>query len=179
MSMDADVLFTKEDFVPGEEMIAQLSRKNDVFSFHQRFIHEAGIGKYPTGKYATGNIISNFDKTNGLMVSINYAPDEHAKYWSDNLYYTSICMEKIASEKQVLFPFLLHVLRLYPKAKVGIDDVDWFYTLADLEQLAARLGRFDSWHEIKNPALEDLQGLITAKYDSTIWYVVDPKEFYL
>jgi hypothetical protein len=178
MGMGGEVLFAKEDFVSGEEIVEQLSRENNDFSFHLGSIHETDYGKYPTGKHVAGNIISNSDKTDQLVMYINYELDEYMDCWDKNLYYTSIYIEDVAHGKKILLPFLLYILRLYPKAKVWID-YDWFYTLADLEQVAARLGRFDSWHEVKNPTLEDLQRPITDGPRNKIWYAANPKEFYL
>ncbi|MDR1322521.1 MAG: hypothetical protein LBK56_14050 [Gracilibacteraceae bacterium] len=156
MGQSGRVLFTKEDFVSGEEIIEQLSRENSAFSFHLRFIDETGYKNYPTVKHAVGNI-SNSDRTNQLIIYI-YAHWNPSKYldfeWDAEGYYTSIYIEDVGYGDQVLLPFLLHLLRLYPRAKVWID-YDWFYTLADLELLATRLDRRE------------------------VWYEVNPKEFYL
>ncbi|MDR1321886.1 MAG: hypothetical protein LBK56_10745 [Gracilibacteraceae bacterium] len=154
MGQGGEVLFTKEDFVSGEEIIEQLSKENDVFSFHLALVQEAKHRDYLTSKYAICNI-SNSDKTNQLVIYIYDTSAESMDFeWDAEGYHTSIFIDDVAYGDQVLLPFLLYILRLYPKAKVWLD-FDWFYTLEDLEQLATRLDSYD------------------------VWYEVNPKEFYL
>jgi hypothetical protein len=126
-------MFPQEGFVPGEEIMKQLSRENDDFSFHLVAVHGDDYGKGLVGKHVAADIISNFDEPDRLNICLDYGLNKSIDFssfkWHVDGYYTSIYIDGIEHGRDLLWPFLTYVLELYPKAKVWVNSVKSYWEI--------------------------------------------------